>query len=46
MSLSEICKWFDGKHTFAEIMDEDYTVDRPIPKAHHSVVRKAVARAV
>lgn len=44
--LSDICQWFDGTHTFVEQIDDDYKLDRPIPKADHIAVHKAVSRAV
>ncbi len=46
VKLSEICRWFDGEHTFQEKLDEDYVMERPVPKAVHAAVHKAVARAV
>ncbi|MEX2382863.1 MAG: DUF499 domain-containing protein [Opitutales bacterium] len=46
VKVSDLCHWFDGKHTFQEKLDEDYTIDRPIPKANHAAVHKAVGRAV
>lgn len=46
VKLGELCQWFDGQHSFEETLDEDYTIERPIPKADHTAVHKAVGRAV
>lgn len=46
VKLSDLCQWFDGSHTFVDQIDDDYALDRPIPKTDHKAVRKAVSRAV
>lgn len=46
VKLSELCHWFDGEHTFEEKLDDDYTIDRPVPKAGQAAVHKAAGRAV
>ncbi len=45
-TLGEVCQWFDGAHHFEEVIEEDYKINRPVPKADHAAVHRAVARAV
>lgn len=46
VTLAELCQWFDGTHRFTETLEEDYVIDRPVPRADASFVHRAVARAV
>lgn len=46
VTLGEVCQWFDGDHRFEEVIEEDYKIERPVPKADHASVHRAVARAV
>lgn len=46
VTLGEVCQWFDGAHRFEEVIEEEYKIERPVPKADHASVHRAVARAV
>lgn len=46
VTLGEMCQWFDGAHFFEEIIEDDYQINRPVPKAEHTTVHRAVARAM
>ena len=46
VKLSAVCAWFDGAHTFDEVVQAGYPAEkRAIPKADYKLVHQAVALA-